>query len=77
MNKIKEHLDKLNLGNLDKINLDVITEINKRICICFGAKQNMKYDYKRGCYIDENLKPLDFVKIVCAGTYKAEINEIQ
>ena len=31
MNKIKEHLDELNLGNLDKINLDVITEINKRI----------------------------------------------
>ncbi|KAJ0588445.1 hypothetical protein HanIR_Chr04g0174751 [Helianthus annuus] len=76
MNKIKENLDKLNLGNLNKINLDVITEIDRRICMCFAAKQNMKYDFKRGCYIDANLNPLDFVKIVCAGIYKTEIKKM-
>ncbi|KAJ0842704.1 putative transcription factor interactor and regulator CCHC(Zn) family [Helianthus annuus] len=75
MNRVQENLENLNLGNLDKINLDVITEIDKRICICYGAKHNMRYDYKRGCYIDENLKPLDFVKIVCAGTYKKETKD--
>ncbi|XP_035834058.1 glutamic acid-rich protein-like [Helianthus annuus] len=32
LKEVKENLEKLNLGNLDKINLDVITEIDKRIC---------------------------------------------
>ncbi|KAJ0599019.1 hypothetical protein HanIR_Chr03g0100111 [Helianthus annuus] len=30
----------------------------------------MKYDIKRGCYIDNNGNPLDFVKIFCAGTIR-------
>ncbi|MFS7935626.1 hypothetical protein Hanom_Chr05g00405791 [Helianthus anomalus] len=32
---------------------------------------------KRGCYIDENMNPLDFVKIFCTGTYKMEDEKIQ
>ncbi|MFS8017335.1 hypothetical protein Hanom_Chr15g01379141 [Helianthus anomalus] len=68
INKIKRNLDELDLGNLEKMNLDVIAEIDRRICICFAAQRIMRYDNKRGCYIDNNLNPLDFVKKICAVT---------
>ncbi|MFS7888598.1 hypothetical protein Hanom_Chr00s000001g01597101 [Helianthus anomalus] len=57
---------------LEKINLDVINEMRKRISVCLAAQNDMKYDIKRGCYIDEYMNPLNFVKIFCAGTYKIE-----
>ncbi|KAJ0548305.1 hypothetical protein HanIR_Chr08g0382231 [Helianthus annuus] len=44
MNKIIGNLNEMNLGNLDKINLDVISEIDRRICVCLSAKDVMKYD---------------------------------
>ncbi|MFS8023207.1 hypothetical protein Hanom_Chr16g01448781 [Helianthus anomalus] len=68
MNEIKK--------NLDKMSLDVIVEIEKRIYVCLVAKNVMKYDIKRGCYIDENMNPLDFVKFFCARTYKTETKQI-
>ncbi|MFS7977583.1 hypothetical protein Hanom_Chr10g00905691 [Helianthus anomalus] len=46
--------------------------MRKRFFVCLDAKNTMKYDIKRGCYIDENMNPLDFVKFFCAGTYKTE-----
>ncbi|MFS8025077.1 hypothetical protein Hanom_Chr16g01470701 [Helianthus anomalus] len=51
-------------------------EIRRRINICLVAKHVLKYDIKRGCYIDDNMNPLDFVKIFCAGTYKTGTEEI-
>ncbi|MFS7936342.1 hypothetical protein Hanom_Chr05g00414441 [Helianthus anomalus] len=50
--------------------------MNKRVGVCLRAKNVMIYDNKRGCYIDENANPLDFVKIFCEGTYKIEKKEI-
>ncbi|MFS8016911.1 hypothetical protein Hanom_Chr15g01374111 [Helianthus anomalus] len=38
--------------NLDEMSLDVIFEINERIRVCHAAKHFLKYDIKRGCYID-------------------------
>ncbi|MFS7987164.1 hypothetical protein Hanom_Chr11g01019231 [Helianthus anomalus] len=43
--------------------------------MCFPAQRNMKYDFKRGCYIDTNLNPLDLVKIFCAGTFRTKEEE--
>ncbi|MFS7904324.1 hypothetical protein Hanom_Chr01g00034731 [Helianthus anomalus] len=62
--------------NLDKLSLDVIVEMRKRVYVCLAAKNVMKYDIKRGCYIDENMNPLDFTKFFCAGTYKTETKKI-
>ncbi|MFS7917091.1 hypothetical protein Hanom_Chr03g00184961 [Helianthus anomalus] len=62
--------------NLDKMNLDVIDEINRRIIVCWTAKRYLIYDNKRGCYIDKNANPLDFVKIFCAGTYETETKQV-
>ncbi|MFS7994820.1 hypothetical protein Hanom_Chr12g01110621 [Helianthus anomalus] len=59
-----------------KMDLDVILEMKRRVDVCLAAKSNLKYDMKRDCYIDENMNPLDFVKIFCAGTYKSETKEI-
>ncbi|MFS7938544.1 hypothetical protein Hanom_Chr05g00440961 [Helianthus anomalus] len=49
--------------NLENISLDVMVEMRRRVYVCLVAKNVMKYDIKRGCYIDENMNPLDFVKI--------------
>ncbi|MFS7986812.1 hypothetical protein Hanom_Chr11g01014611 [Helianthus anomalus] len=46
--------------NFEKISLEVIFEI-RRVYMCIVARKIMKYDIKRGCYIDENMNPLDFV----------------
>ncbi|MFS7914315.1 hypothetical protein Hanom_Chr02g00151971 [Helianthus anomalus] len=62
--------------NLGEMNLDVINEIHRRINVCCAAKRDLIYDNKRGCYIDKNANPLDFVKIFCAGTYNMETKEI-
>ncbi|MFS7926482.1 hypothetical protein Hanom_Chr04g00297561 [Helianthus anomalus] len=71
----KKKIDLLNgiEKNLDKISLDVILEMRRRINMCLGAKPFLKYDIKKGCYIDENMSPLYFVKFFCVGTYKIEI----
>ncbi|MFS7947033.1 hypothetical protein Hanom_Chr06g00543261 [Helianthus anomalus] len=70
--KKRELIDEME-KNLNKISLDVINEINKRVYICLAAKDFMKYDIKRGCYIDENMNPLDFVKNFCEGTYNLKL----
>ncbi|MFS7904862.1 hypothetical protein Hanom_Chr01g00041021 [Helianthus anomalus] len=58
------------------MNLDVIVEIDRKVCVCLAAKNNLKYDIKRKCYIDGDMNPLDSVNIFCAGTYKTETKEI-
>ncbi|KAJ0526796.1 putative transcription factor interactor and regulator CCHC(Zn) family [Helianthus annuus] len=58
-----------------KIDLNIIIEIRKRIDVCLAAKKNMRYDIKRGCYIDKDSNPLDFVKLFCAGTYEKMIED--
>ncbi|MFS7997636.1 hypothetical protein Hanom_Chr12g01144091 [Helianthus anomalus] len=59
--------------NLMKVGLNVILEIKRRISVCLAAKSNLIYDNKRGCYIDENANPLDFVKIfLCRNTQDRE-----
>ncbi|MFS7975977.1 hypothetical protein Hanom_Chr10g00887031 [Helianthus anomalus] len=73
--KKKELMNEIT-GNLDKMSLDVIVELKRRVCVCLAAKYHMKYDIKMGCYIDENMNPLDFVKIFCADTYKTETEQI-
>ncbi|KAF5821213.1 hypothetical protein HanXRQr2_Chr01g0011201 [Helianthus annuus] len=62
--------------NLEDLSLDVIKEINKRINVCWAAKRNFIYDMKRGCYIDDNENPIDFVTIFGAGTYKIEKEQV-
>ncbi|KAJ0533433.1 hypothetical protein HanIR_Chr09g0408371 [Helianthus annuus] len=64
INKIEE--------KLDKISLDMILEISRRVNICLGAKNVMKYDIKRGCYIDKDINPLDFIKKFSVGTFKTD-----
>ncbi|MFS7951727.1 hypothetical protein Hanom_Chr07g00598541 [Helianthus anomalus] len=56
--------------NLKEISLNVLVEIRRRFYECLAAKRKLNYDMKRGCYIDENMNPFDFVKLFCAGTYK-------
>ncbi|MFS7998264.1 hypothetical protein Hanom_Chr12g01151631 [Helianthus anomalus] len=36
----------------------------------------MKYDFRRGCFLDENLNPADMVKIFLAGTYKTKTKDM-
>ncbi|MFS7938565.1 hypothetical protein Hanom_Chr05g00441231 [Helianthus anomalus] len=62
--------------NLDEISVDVILEMKRRVNMCLVAKNVMKYDMKRGCYINENMNPLDFVNFFCAATYKIETEVI-
>ncbi|MFS8001454.1 hypothetical protein Hanom_Chr13g01190561 [Helianthus anomalus] len=50
--------------------------MKRRVNVCLAAKSNLKYGMKRGCYMDENANPLDFVKIFCAGTYKLEAEKV-
>ncbi|MFS7921699.1 hypothetical protein Hanom_Chr03g00239991 [Helianthus anomalus] len=47
--------------NLEKISLDVMVEMRKRIYVYLAAKNVIKYDIRGGCYIHENMNPLDFV----------------
>ncbi|MFS8006559.1 hypothetical protein Hanom_Chr14g01250651 [Helianthus anomalus] len=74
--KEKKNLMNEREKNLEKISLDVMFEMRQRVNMCLVEKNVMKYEIKRGCYIDENMSPLDFVKIFCAGTYKTETKEI-
>ncbi|MFS8010481.1 hypothetical protein Hanom_Chr14g01297631 [Helianthus anomalus] len=62
--------------NLENLSLDVIFDMKRRVDMCLVAKNIMKYDVKRGCYIDETMNPLDFVKFFCADTYKTETKDI-
>ncbi|MFS7971826.1 hypothetical protein Hanom_Chr09g00837421 [Helianthus anomalus] len=73
--KRKEFLNEME-KNLQKLELDVLTEINKRICVCLVTKSSLKYDIKRTCYIDESINSFDFVKLFCAVTYKMETKDI-
>ncbi|MFS8016940.1 hypothetical protein Hanom_Chr15g01374411 [Helianthus anomalus] len=59
--------------NVEKISLDVILEMERRINVCPAAKRVMKYDIKRGCYIDKNMNPLDFVKNFCACIFEESV----
>ncbi|KAJ0433365.1 hypothetical protein HanIR_Chr17g0869461 [Helianthus annuus] len=72
--KNKEMIKVLENNVLD-LSSDVIEEMHKRVAKCIKAKYVLKYDFKRGCYIDNNGNPLDFVKIFCAGTFIAKEEE--
>ncbi|MFS7953193.1 hypothetical protein Hanom_Chr07g00615681 [Helianthus anomalus] len=50
--------------------------MRRRVNMYLVAKNVIKYDTKRSCYIDEIMNPLDSVKIFCAGTNKTETEVI-
>ncbi|MFS8022455.1 hypothetical protein Hanom_Chr16g01439621 [Helianthus anomalus] len=70
--KKKKNLINETKKNIDEMDLDVIFEINERIRVCLAAKHFLKYDIKRGCYIDENMNPLNFFNVFHAGTFRKE-----
>ena len=61
--------------NLNKLELDVLIEVDKRVCGFLATKSTLKYDIKRKCYIDDSMNPFDFVKLFRAGTYKMETKD--
>ncbi|MFS7953365.1 hypothetical protein Hanom_Chr07g00617681 [Helianthus anomalus] len=73
--KKRKELIKVLETHLVDISLDVIDEMNKRVVECIRAKYVMKYNNKRGYYLDENANPLDFIKIFCAGTFRTKEEE--
>ncbi|MFS7911116.1 putative transcription factor interactor and regulator CCHC(Zn) family [Helianthus anomalus] len=72
--KKKEMIKVLENYMLD-VSLDVFEEMIIRIGKCIRAKHVLKYDLKRGCYINNNGNPLDFVNMFCAGTFIAKEEE--
>ncbi|KAM0057529.1 putative transcription factor interactor and regulator CCHC(Zn) family [Helianthus debilis subsp. tardiflorus] len=62
-------------NNLDKLELDVLVEVDRRICCFLATKSTLKYDIKRKCYIDDSMNPFDFVKLFRAGTDKMETKD--
>ncbi|KAJ0531882.1 hypothetical protein HanIR_Chr09g0390521 [Helianthus annuus] len=73
--KKKKEMIKVLENNVLDLSIDVFEEMIKRVGKCIRAKHVMKYDFKRGCYIDNNGNPLDFVKMFCAGTFIAKEEE--
>ncbi|MFS7918948.1 hypothetical protein Hanom_Chr03g00207171 [Helianthus anomalus] len=72
VNKLEKHKMEIKREKKDKISFDMILEISRRVNICLAAKNVMKYDIKRGCYIDKNMNPLDFIKKNSARTFETE-----
>ncbi|MFS8024735.1 putative transcription factor interactor and regulator CCHC(Zn) family [Helianthus anomalus] len=73
--KKKKEMIKVLENNVLDLSSDVFEEMHKRVAKCVRAKYVLKYDFKRGFYIDNNGNPLDFVKIFCAGTFIAKEEE--
>ncbi|MFS7931647.1 putative transcription factor interactor and regulator CCHC(Zn) family [Helianthus anomalus] len=61
--------------NLNELELDVLIEVDRRICVFLATKRILKYDIKRKFYIDDNINPIDFVKLFRAGTDKMETKD--
>ncbi|KAJ0496012.1 hypothetical protein HanIR_Chr12g0615361 [Helianthus annuus] len=73
--KKKKDLIKVLEYNVLDLSSDVIEEMHKRVTKCIRTKHVLKYDFKRGCYIDNNGNPFDFIKLFCAGTLIAKEEE--
>ncbi|KAJ0457967.1 hypothetical protein HanIR_Chr15g0779801 [Helianthus annuus] len=69
VSKKKKEMVKVLEYNMLDLDTDVIEEMYKRVAKCVRAKNVLKYDFKRGCYIDNVGNPLDFVKLFCAGKF--------
>ncbi|MFS7936282.1 putative transcription factor interactor and regulator CCHC(Zn) family [Helianthus anomalus] len=61
--------------NLHRLEMDVLIEVDRRVCDFLATKSILKYDIKRKCYIDDNMNPFDFVKLFRAGIDKMETKD--